>query len=465
MRLCTARRRTRNDSVGERVERVGKSTAAHDGRSSLGEVRRGVAEEARSAVKLLSDKTKETAEDAYAIAALHIVAADKVNDSVLELRESESVTLPLIRAAQGGDEADVSDADADGNSAIHWIVKLSTLFSSDFEPLTGPSVLLLEDPDGVPYQTEMKETPLFFLRRMSVDCAELLLTWGENSEILNLGRQRAIDPTISQDMRYNPTTVRLINHAFPSQHKCTAFELTDEDTTTERNVNSSTKVEVCKYFNSHRGCVRGAKCFYAHCEEESLEVKEGVDQSHSPAAKQFKCKIFVGGLPPSVHSDVLGKFFEEEFGSVEDAMIILNQIQNKIQSRGSGFVTFRKEKALLGSNWKMTLKIFLVISPNLVYLMAGYQKQCHDLYKELVDMVAEASKVVSVTEALGIIVAYVDRFVEDHPDNTRNFGGIIGGWMTSRANMSKLEAVETVMKALLYASHLCDSTGGKLLGI
>ena len=69
-----------------------------------------------------------------------------------------------------------------------------------------------------------------------------------------------------------------------------------------RNVNSSTKVEVCKYFNSHRGCVRGAKCFYAHCEEESLEVKEGVDQSHSPAAKQFKCKIFVGGLPPSVHS-------------------------------------------------------------------------------------------------------------------------------------------------------------------
>ena len=39
--------------------------------------------------------------------------------------------------------------------------------------------------------------------------------------------------------------------------------------------------------------------------------------------------------------------------------------------------------------------------------MAGYQKQCHDLYKELVNMAAEASKVVSVTEALGMIAAYV----------------------------------------------------------
>ncbi|KAK9939630.1 hypothetical protein M0R45_016320 [Rubus argutus] len=143
--------------------------------------------------------------------------------------------------------------------------------------------------------------------------------------------------------------------------------------------------------------------------------------------------------------------------------------------------------------FQMTLTNFLVISPNWVYLMAGYQKQCHDLYKELVNMAAEASKVVSVTEALGMIAAYVDRFVENLPDNTRNFGGIIGGWletegfeayqfgldktdhqqivsfngigMTSGANMSKLEAVETVMKTLLYASYLCDSTGGKLSGI
>jgi hypothetical protein len=33
----------------------------------------------------------------------------------------------------------------------------------------------------------MKETPLFFAaKNENMDCAELLLTWGANSEILNL---------------------------------------------------------------------------------------------------------------------------------------------------------------------------------------------------------------------------------------------------------------------------------------
>lgn len=69
----------------------------------------------------------------------------------------------------------------------------------------------------------------------------------------------------------------------------------------DRNVKSSAKADVCKYFDSHRGCVRGAKCFYAHCEE-SRKVKEGVDQSYSFATKLLKHKVFVGGLPPSVDS-------------------------------------------------------------------------------------------------------------------------------------------------------------------
>ncbi|XP_040369777.1 uncharacterized protein LOC121051460 isoform X2 [Rosa chinensis] len=423
-----------------------------------------------STVKLLSEKTKEIADVAYGYAvkgrvasltALLIVAAEKVNDSVLELRDSESgtkekltiyewlirealsmggrtalplraakrastategenserrklvlreiellqlfgavaqssgggdkkVTSPLIRAAQGGDEAviqlllktniDVNDADADGNSALHWILKLSRLLCPQqikivlllidhgarvsqrnrlgltaFHIAAGNGnsealeVLLLEDPVGVQYRTEMKETPLFFaVKNESKECTELLLTWGANSEVLNLRRQRAIDLATSQDMRYillNPTTVSLINHAFPNQHKCTALELTDEDTANERNVNSSTKAEVCKYFDSHRGCVRGAKCFYAHCEEESRKVKEGADRSHFSAAKLLKHKIFVGGLPPSVDSDDLGKFCEEEFGSVDDAIVIVTQTENKIQSRGFGFVTFREEKS------------------------------------------------------------------------------------------------------------------------
>ncbi|XP_004306153.1 PREDICTED: uncharacterized protein LOC101301323 [Fragaria vesca subsp. vesca] len=365
-----------------------------------------------STVKLLSEKTKEIADVAYAYAvkgsiasltALLITAAEKVNDCVLELRDSESgckekVTLYECLIREGGDEAviqlllktnlDVNDADAEGNTALHWILKQPrllcpqqiTLYSfiprillllldhgarvsqknrlglTAFHIAAGNGnsealeVLLLEDPVGVQYKTEMKETPLFFaVKNESKECAELLLTWGANSEVLNLRRQRAIDLATSQDMRYtllNPTTVSLINHAFPNQHKCTALVLTDEDTTTtaERNVNSSAKADVCKYFDSHRGCVRGAKCFYAHCEE-SRKVKEGVDQSYSFATKLLEHKVFVGGLPPSVDSDDLRKFCEEEFGSVEDAIVIVTQIENKIQSRGFGFVTFRQEKS------------------------------------------------------------------------------------------------------------------------
>ncbi|KAM5549923.1 hypothetical protein ABKV19_001045 [Rosa sericea] len=184
--------------------------------------------------------------------------------------------------------------------------------------------------------TEMKETPLFFaVKNGSKDCTELLLTWGANSEVLNVRGQKAIDLATSQDMRdilLNITTVSLVNQAFPNQHKCTALEVTDEDTTTERNVNSITKAEACKYFESHQGYVRG--------------VQDGAYQSHSYAAKQLKRKIFVGGLSPSVDSDVLGKFFEE-FGSVEDAVVIVTQIEKKIQSRGFGFVTFREEKSAL----------------------------------------------------------------------------------------------------------------------
>ncbi|XP_004304936.1 PREDICTED: uncharacterized protein LOC101300749 [Fragaria vesca subsp. vesca] len=284
---------------------------------------------------------------------------------------------------EGGDEAviqlllktnlDVNDADAEGNTALHWILKqprllcpqqikiLSLLLDhgarvsqrnrlglTAFHIAAGNGnsealeVLLLEDPVDVQYKMEMKETPLFFaVKNDSKECVELLLTWGANSEVLNL-RQRAIDLATSQDMHYtilNPTTVSLINHAFPNQHKCTALVLTDEDTTTTterhllmhvyiftliivlmfllpvnaRNLNSSTKAEVCKYFDSHRGCVREAKCFYAHCEEESRKVKERVDQSYSPSTKLLKHKVFVGGLPPSVDSDDLGKFCEEEF--------------------------------------------------------------------------------------------------------------------------------------------------------
>ncbi|PQQ10078.1 uncharacterized protein Pyn_38626 [Prunus yedoensis var. nudiflora] len=227
--------------------------------------------------------------------------------------------------------------------------------------LAGPSI---GSPDGTQYRTEIKETPLFFaVRNDSMECAELLLNWGASSEILNLRRQRPIDLTTSQDMRFillNPTSVNLSSNAFPNQHKSIAcsqgdeafsstcealLTMTDEDTTSERKIHSSTKVEICKYFVSPRGCVRGAKCFYAHGREEHQKVKQESVRNHSHDAKELK-RIFVGGLPPSVGSDSVGKFFEEQFGPVDDAIVIFSQIENKIQSRGFGFVTFKEEKSV-----------------------------------------------------------------------------------------------------------------------
>lgn len=64
----------------------------------------------------------------------------------------------------------------------------------------------------------------------------------------------------------------------------------------------STKMEVCKYFTSPSGCVRGDKCFFEHSKVEHRQVKQGIHQSHSHATNELKRKIFVGGLPLSVNS-------------------------------------------------------------------------------------------------------------------------------------------------------------------
>ena len=65
---------------------------------------------------------------------------------------------------------------------------------------------------------------------------------------------------------------------------------------------SSTAAGNCKYFSTPHGCNRGAKCFYAHCEEEHRPLKQGTQKNHSSSAMELKKKIFVGGLPPHVNS-------------------------------------------------------------------------------------------------------------------------------------------------------------------
>ncbi|KAG7985394.1 hypothetical protein I3843_03G024000 [Carya illinoinensis] len=421
-------------------------------------------------VKLLSEKTKEIAEVAYSnaiegriipLAALLIVAPEKVKESVLELRDAESgskekmtiyegvirealslgremttlrvakatstptevkntdsrklllreiellqlfgavassgftekrVRSPLISACQAGDVAvielllktniDVNDTDAEGNSALHWSLKappqqikivwlllqhgaqvsqknklgLTSLhLAAANGNLQALQVFLLEDPDAISYRSEMKETPLFFaVKNDHIDCTELLLRWGANSEVLNLRRQRPIDLANSQDMRFmlNPTSFSHIQSKYGSfqvdelisETYDALLHLTDEDYPTENMICTSTKVEICKYFGSPRGCVRGGKCFYAHGEKELRQGRHGThDLTHSPTVKELRRKIYVGGLPPTLDSDSLGKFFGEQFGAVEDATVLGIQAGNEMKSRGFGFVTFKQE--------------------------------------------------------------------------------------------------------------------------
>ncbi|XP_024019891.1 uncharacterized protein LOC112091173 [Morus notabilis] len=99
------------------------------------------------------------------------------------------------------------------------------------------TILVLEDPDGINYKTEMKETPLFFaVKNDHMDCAELLLRWGANSEVLNL--------------RYLFRLAHPLNRNFPVQQKLqgddvllsaceTLLSMTDQDAASESDSGSN----------------------------------------------------------------------------------------------------------------------------------------------------------------------------------------------------------------------------------
>ncbi|KAK9924950.1 hypothetical protein M0R45_033291 [Rubus argutus] len=233
------------------------------------------------------------------------------------------------------ENADVNDADAEGNCALHWILKWSRLcpqqikillllldhgarvsqrnklgltafhIAASHGNLEALKVLILEDPNGVKYETDMKETPLFFaVRHESMDCAKLLLTSGANSGILNLRGQRAIDLAISQHMRYilmKQTSVSLINHAFPSQHKCPALGLTDEDTSTNRHVISSSKAEVA---NKGKGTTNSA------IRTDKSEVVLGVDSRISYAGQRRDTQTKFEPLSTTILATMAGNVAE-----------------------------------------------------------------------------------------------------------------------------------------------------------
>ncbi|KAJ6364960.1 hypothetical protein OIU76_029858 [Salix suchowensis] len=322
---------------------------------------------------------------------------------VVDLVNCTDMKLPIIRAAQAGDETiielllktniDLNDVDADGHSALHWCLKAYKqscpqqmkimrlllkhgarvnqknrlgLTAVHIAASNGNSqalqALLLKDPDCINSNTEMKETPLFYaVKNGYKDCVEVLLHWGASTGVFNLRKQRPVDLAESQDMRFmlRNTDVNLaVNRPLQPKYKAwlqgddemqgtckEVSNLTDEGNPADRTCSITSKV-ICKYFRSPRGCVRGTMCFYAHSEEEPQQVKQGRYMMHSPDAGHPGRRIFVGGLPACVDSDSLRENLEERFGSVDDAVVLGVQTADKMQSRGFGFVTFKDKKSV-----------------------------------------------------------------------------------------------------------------------
>ena len=77
-----------------------------------------------------------------------------------------------------------------------------------------------------------------------------------------------------------------------------------------------------------------------------VDCKKAVprEQSHTQATSavpSFKTKkMFVGGLPPDVNDEVFRNYFEQ-FGEVDDSVVILDKETNR--PRGFGFITFKDE--------------------------------------------------------------------------------------------------------------------------
>ncbi|XP_028555081.1 uncharacterized protein LOC110108457 isoform X2 [Dendrobium catenatum] len=300
---------------------------------------------------------------------------------------------------------DANDTNEDGNSSLHCYLKggassqdsriLSCLLKcgarvnqhnkfgltpihlaslkGNYESL---QILLLHAPECVDILSVTNETPLFFaVKSNSANCVKLLLQLGANRDALNLRKQRPVDLALSEDMRVILRTVypKNLGGTHPSQEDDASF-LSDEEHSEgmfhgflelkadlaklSNKIDSKevdTKIGICRYFKSPNGCGRGSKCYYSHGEEaQRLEKSRLVE--HNPRLltcikptslkDELQRKIFIGGLPPSVDSDDLKKFFEEEFGPVDDAVVIGTKVGSRVLSKGFGFLTFKQEDTM-----------------------------------------------------------------------------------------------------------------------
>ncbi|KAF7057254.1 hypothetical protein CFC21_064562 [Triticum aestivum] len=297
---------------------------------------------------------------------------------------------PLLRAAKAGDmnvtkmllmgDVDVNETDPEGNTALHWCLSSSSstqeprivwllqkngarVFQGNklgLTPVHGAAAkgnykalqsLLLHAQDCVDIPSKTKETPLFLaVKNGSLSCVRLLLRYGANPKAQNLRKQRPIDVATSQDMRFLLNSANVVpmnhgsmekNHAMKKErHK----ELLDDDFDDCDNDDYYESYVVPKASVGHRDFRVKSKGHSTPKEGPKLSRHNDHWEKHD-----YTRKIFVGGLPLSVDDAYLSKFFSTEFGPVEEAIVITLKIDERIQSRGFGFVKFKREKDMISA--------------------------------------------------------------------------------------------------------------------
>ncbi|XP_019102231.1 PREDICTED: uncharacterized protein LOC104698747 [Camelina sativa] len=209
-------------------------------------------------------------------------------------------TSPLISIVQEGDEAvlelvlntniDVNEIDAEGNTVLQCSLKGSSVphkqqtrimqlliahgarvsqknklglsavhFAAANGNLSALEMLLSANPDLVHIKTVIKETPLFFaVKNNHLDCVELLLRFGASTEIHNLRKQRPIELTQSQDIRFllNPTNISCFSKETELAQSQRAISTKADDEETLRFLAKSVPPWLIKFVNWLPGYLR-----------------------------------------------------------------------------------------------------------------------------------------------------------------------------------------------------------------
>uniref|UniRef100_A0A0E0FDL6 RRM domain-containing protein n=1 Tax=Oryza meridionalis TaxID=40149 RepID=A0A0E0FDL6_9ORYZ len=305
---------------------------------------------------------------------------------------------PLLKAAKVGDvnvtkmllmgDVDVNEADPEGNTALHWCLSGSSstqeprivwlLLKNGARVFQGNKLgltpvhsaaakgnykalqsLLLHAQDCVDTPSKTKETPLFLaVKNGSLDCVKLLLRSGASTKVQNLRKQRPIDVATSQDMHFILTSANVVpwnrsshpKKIVTNKESCKEFlddNFVDYDSDDLNESFTGLKTSAShRDFRSSNGSAQGGKS-KNHCAPK--QGSKFVPRPNHWLKHDYTRKIFVGGLPLSVGAEYLTEFFTAEFGPVEEAVVIGIRMGDRVQSRGFGFVKFKREEDVISA--------------------------------------------------------------------------------------------------------------------